>query len=252
MTAFVKMHGCGNDFVVLEGPVALTPERVRELCDRRRGIGADGIVVLGGSGLRRGVVVHNADGSLADACGNGYRCAARNILDSVGADRCELETPIGSVEAWRDPAGIALRLAAPVLGPRLVVQDGAGPMAAREVRVGNPNVVVFVAEVAGLDLVALAKEARAAAGPANVAAVAVRSRGELELRVEERGVGETLACGTGSCAAVAAALDDDRVDAGGPIRVRLPGGTLTITPDGAEYILAGPAEYVFEGEAAFG
>lgn len=251
MTAFVKMHGCGNDFVVVEGPLALTADRAREVCDRRRGIGADGIVVLSGFGLRRGAVVHNADGSLADACGNGYRCAARYILDAAGAERCELDTPIGIVEAWRDPAGIALRLAAPVLGPRLVVQDGGGPMAAREVRVGNPNVVVFVPEVAGLDLVTLAAEARAAAGPANVAAVAVRSRDELELRVEERGVGETLACGTGSCAAVAAALDDDLVESGGPIRVRLPGGTLTVTPSGTEYILAGPAEYVFEGEAAF-
>lgn len=246
---FVKMHGCGNDFVVTEGPVDLTSERVRELCDRRRGIGADGIVVLDGGGLRRRVTVHNADGSVADACGNGYRCAARYILDREGGERCELETPIGVVRARRDPAGIALDLVAPELGERLTLANGTKPLAARRVRVGNPNVVVFVENVSGLDLASLARKARDAAGPANVAAVAVRSRDELELRVDERGVGETLACGTGSCAAVAASLDDGQLDAG-PVRVRLPGGLLTITPSNGSYVLAGPAEYVFEGQAA--
>ena len=80
------MHGCGNDFVLLEGPQDLTPARVRALCDRRTGIGADGIIVIApGQGVRRAVMVHNADGSIADACGNGYRCVARYLLDRSGA-----------------------------------------------------------------------------------------------------------------------------------------------------------------------
>jgi len=106
---------------------------------------------------------------------------------------------------------------------------------------------VFVDDVAATDLPALARLARERAGPANVEAVAVCSRSELELRVEERGVGETLACGTGSCAAVAAAVADGRLDADRPIGVSLRGGRVTVTPGGSRYVLAGPAEYVFEG-----
>lgn len=242
------MHGCGNDFVILGDAVELDPERVRALCDRRTGIGADGIIVVApAGGRRRAVVVHNADGSIADACGNGYRCVARYLLDRLGGDSCELETPGGVVHARRDPTGIALDLAAPELGAVLTLELAGSALPARQVRAGNPNVVVFVDDVGGTDLHALAGAAREAAGPANVEAVAVRTRTELELRVEERGVGETLACGTGSCAAVAAALADGRLEAGRPIGVTLPGGRLTVTPADGRYVLAGPAEYVFEG-----
>ena len=245
------MHGCGNDFVLVEGPQDLAPGRVRALCDRRTGIGADGIIVITPShGVRRAVVVHNADGSVADACGNGYRCVARYLLDRSGAASCEMETPGGIVSARRDPAGIAVDLALPELGEALTLEHGGAALPARRVRVGNPNVVVFVADVAGLDLPALARTARDEAGPANVEAVVVRTPIELELRVDERGAGETLACGTGSCAAVAAALADGRLQQDGPIGVSLPGGRLTVTPMRDRYVLAGPAEYVFEGSFA--
>lgn len=245
------MHGCGNDFVLVDGPREIAPSRVRALCDRRTGIGADGIIVITPSeGLRRAVVVHNADGTIADACGNGYRCVARYILDRAGGASCELETPAGIVCARRDPAGIALDLAAPVLGEAMMLEHAGRALPARSVRVGNPNVVVFVESVADVDLAALARVAREAAGPVNVEAVMVRSPSELELRVEERGVGETLACGTGSCAAVAAALADGRLQHAGPISVSLPGGLLTVSPMGDRYVLAGPAEYVFEGSFA--
>lgn len=242
------MHGCGNDFVILGDAVELAPDRVRALCDRRTGIGADGIIVVAPvGGRRRAVAVHNADGSIAEACGNGYRCVARYLLDRLGGDSCELETPGGVVRARRDPTGIALDLAAPELGAALTLELAGRALPARQVRAGNPNVVVFVDDVGGTDLHALAGVAREAAGPANVEAVAVRTRTELELRVEERGVGETLACGTGSCAAVAAALGDGRLAAGRTIDVSLRGGRLTVRPADGRYILAGPAEYVFEG-----
>lgn len=245
------MHGCGNDFVLLEGPQDLSPAGVRALCDRRTGIGADGIIVISpGEGVRRQVVVHNADGTVADACGNGYRCVARYLLDRSGAASCELETPGGIVHARRDPAGIAVDLALPELGEALTLEHDGAALPARRVRVGNPNVVVFVADVAGLDLATLARAARDEAGPANVEAVVVRTPIELELRVEERGVGETLACGTGSCAAVAAALADGRLQQDASIGVSLPGGRLMVTPLRDRYVLSGPAEYVFEGSFA--
>jgi diaminopimelate epimerase len=242
------MHGCGNDFIVVDeadGPVRLDPERSRALCDRRTGIGADGILVLGApQGRRWPLVIHNADGSLADACGNGSRCVVRYLLERHGGNAVELATKSGVVRGWRDPEGYAIALDAPLLAERLTVADHE----ARAVRVGNPNVVVFVADPAAVDLPALAASATALAGPANVVVAAARAPGELAVRVHERGVGETLACGTGSCAAVAAAAARGDVT-GDTVRVRLPGGTLVVRPRGGHYELAGPAEYVFTGEA---
>ncbi len=108
--------------------------------------------------------------------------------------------------------------------------------------------MIFVDDPAREDLVALAAASMAVAGPANVGAVTPRGAGELALRVHERGVGETQACGTGSCAAVAAAIARGDVTSD-TVRVRLPGGTLVVRPRGAHYELAGPAEYVFTGES---
>jgi len=239
------MHGCGNDFLLVDGPLDLDPARVRALCDRRTGVGADGILVIGTPrGRTWPLVIHNADGSIADACGNGSRCVARYLLDRHGGDALELDTASGAVAAWRDPAGIAIALAAPELGRALRV-DG---REARAVRVGNPNVMVFVDDPAREELVALAVASAAIAGPANVGALRVRGPSEIDLRVHERGAGETLACGTGSCAAVAAAIARGDVTSD-TVRVRLPGGTLVVRPRGDRYELAGPAEYVFSGEA---
>jgi diaminopimelate epimerase len=241
---FTKMHGCGNDFIIIDEAVSIDAARVRALCDRRTGIGADGILVIGPPvGRRWPLVIHNADGSIADACGNGSRCVARYLLDRFGGDALELDTASGVVRAWRDPEGFAIELAAPELGDSLRV-DG---HEARAVRVGNPNVMIFVDDPAREDLVALAAASTVLAGPANVGAVARRGPSELVLRVHERGVGETLACGTGSCAAVAAALARGDVTSD-TVRVRLPGGTLVVRPRGERYELAGPAEYVFTGQ----
>ena len=238
------MHGCGNDFIVID-EVSIDPATARALCDRRRGIGADGVLVVGlPQGRRWPLVIHNADGSIADACGNGSRCVARYLLDRQGGENLELDTASGVMRAWRDPEGIGIDLAAPQLGGSLRV-DG---REARAVRVGNPNVIIFVDDPAREDLAALAAASAALAGPANVGAVARRGPGVIGLRVHERGVGETLACGTGACAAVAAALARGDVT-GDTVRVRLPGGTLVVRPRGDRYELAGPAEYVFQGEA---
>ena len=254
---FTKMHGCGNDFIVIDradgpsGAVTITPDVARALCDRRTGVGADGILVIGAaggdSGRRWPVEIHNADGSVADACGNGSRCVARYLLDRHGGDSLELDTASGIVPARRDTAGIAIELAAPAVGAALPLTLDGRPLEARVVQAGNPNVVVFVERPDGIDLEALAAASATAAGPANVIAVSRSGPAELTLRVHERGVGETLACGTGSCAAVGAALARGDVT-GDTVRVLLRGGTLVVRPRGPRYVLAGPAEYVFQGE----
>jgi len=239
------MHGCGNDFLLVEEAVSIDGARVRTLCDRRTGVGADGILVIGAAqGRRWPLIIHNADGSIAEACGNGSRCVARYLLDRHGGDALVLDTASGLVRAWRDPEGIGIELAAPEVGASLRI-DGREAVA---VRVGNPNVMIFVNDPAEEDLTALAAASTALVGPANVGVLAPHGPSELALRVHERGVGETLACGTGSCAAVAAATARGDVTSD-TVRVRLPGGTLVVRPRGDHYELAGPAEYVFTGEA---
>jgi diaminopimelate epimerase len=233
---FTKMHGCGNDFVLVDGPTELSADRVREICDRRRGIGADGILVIGApEGRCWPVTIHNADGSLGESCGNGARCVARYLFDLHGGEALDLAFPGGTVIAWRDEAGIAIAFAAPG-SPQAIALNGT-----RAYR------VLFVDDPTEADLGALAAIARAAAGEANIEVAHVVSNDLIQLRVDERGVGETLACGTGACATVAAALTLGAVNAR-EVQVRLPGGTLLVRPGPERYELAGPAEYVFNGE----
>ena len=239
---FTKMHGCGNDFVLVDGPVDLSGDRVRALCDRRRGIGADGVLVIGAArGRCWPVVIHNADGSLGESCGNGARCVARYLLDRHGGESLDLAFPGGTVTARRDDAGIAVTFAAPG-SPERVAFDGTHGY---RVSFGNPHVVLFVADPATADLGAIAASARAVAGEANVEVAHVVASDLIELRVDERGVGETLACGTGACATVAAAACERRLSERVTVRVR--GGDLFVRAGPQTYELAGPAEYVFEG-----
>ena len=239
---FTKMHGCGNDFVVLDGPIELSRDRVRELCDRRRGIGADGILVIGAArGRCWPVVIHNADGSQGESCGNGARCVARYLLDRHGGDALELAFPGGTVMAQRSDAGISVTFAAPGTPERLPIDS----THAYRVSFGNPHVVRFVTDPANADLPALAASGRAAAGDANIEVAHILADDLIVLRVDERGVGETLACGTGACATVAAAACEQRMAERVTVRVR--GGDLVVRAGARTFELAGPAEYVFEG-----
>jgi diaminopimelate epimerase len=241
---FTKMHGCGNDFVVVEGPAEISADRVREICDRRRGIGADGILVIGSAdGRCWPVTIHNADGSLGESCGNGARCVARYLLDRHGGDALDLAFPGGTVSARRDQVGIAITFTAPS-SPQPIALNGTR---AYRVSFGNPHIVLFVADPATADLGTLAATARAAAGEANVEIARVLANDLILLRVDERGVGETLACGTGACATVAAALCEQRLS--DRVTVRVPGGDLFVRAGSTTFELAGPAEYVFEGTA---
>lgn len=244
---FVKMHGLGNDFVVVDqaaladGPL---DELARRVCERRRGIGADGLLVVGpedpDGGWRLAIV--NADGSRAAACGNGARCVARYL----GRRESFLRTDAERVRVTWDGAVATVTLRAPRLGRRHVVPLGPGDTAVRLVDVGNPHAVVLGLDPERADLVAIARVVREQLGDANVGVVSLDGRDAIRLRVDERGVGETLACGTGACAAAAAARAEGWI--GDRAVVRLPGGELGVTLADGAIVLSGPAEEVFRGE----
>jgi diaminopimelate epimerase len=241
---FTKMQGLGNDFVVIEGPMKLDPAEISELCDRRFGIGADGIlVVTSGDPIR--MEYWNADGTPAEMCGNGLRCVARYAYDRGWAtDRnFTVETPIGirDVRVLEDTVEVGL-------GPTSVVGhttiDGER---LHLIDVGNPHAVMVVDDPAKIDVAGLGR--RIESDPqfpqgTNVEFATVRE-GRVDMRVWERGVGETLACGTGMVAAAFVATKTDRLE--GPIAVCVPGGQGRVEfRDGAAW-LRGPADYSFRG-----
>ena len=277
---FWKMHGAGNDFVVLaaEDDATRTTEEwgalAQRVCDRHFGVGGDGLIAVMSSDVAdRRMRIFNADGSEAEMCGNGIRCLVKFTLDqddalrSRGKLRVETLAGVldavatlgadGTVERVRvgmgaprfepEAIGALVEQAPPVLD--LPLEAAGGEHRVTLVSMGNPHAVMF-----GSDPVELFELERI--GPAiehhplfanrtNVEIVRVRDRGAIEMRVWERGVGETLACGSGACAAVVASrlhgLAGDRV------AVALPGGTLGIEWDGeGEVTLEGPAVKVFE------
>lgn len=247
-TKFLKMEGLGNDFVVLEGPRAVSSTQVIAWCDRRWGIGADGVLVatpLGGNRVR--MEYWNADGSPAEMCGNGLRCVARLAYDRAWVDQ-EVFTVLTAVGEREARVGEQVTV-------QLGIPDGFGdPMeiagqVARPLAVGNPHAVLFVEDPADVPVEELGR--RLGTDPvfpdgANIGFAAVRADDLIELRVWERGVGETLACGSGAAAAAAVAGRLGRV--GSKTTVRLRGGDLIVTLDERGAWLTGPANYVFEGE----
>jgi len=246
---FLKMEGLGNDFVVLEGPREVLAGQVVAWCDRRRGIGADGLLVVTPLGDDRVRMEYwNADGSPAEMCGNGLRCVARLAHDRgwVNSDVFTVVTAVGDREA-RIGAEVTVQVGVPEAFDQDSI-DVAG-LSVRRVDVGNPHAVVFVDDPAATAVDELGS--RMGTDPifpngANIEFAAVRGDNLIELRVWERGVGETLACGSGAAAAAAVAHRLGRV--GSTTTVRLPGGDLRVTLDERGAWLTGPANYVFEGE----
>lgn len=246
---FLKMEGLGNDFVVLEGPRQISALQVAAWCDRRRGIGADGVLVvtrLGGDRVR--MEYWNADGSPAEMCGNGLRCVARLAYDRgwIAGDVFVVVTAVGEREA-RIGAEVTVQVGVPQpAGEESVEVAG---MTVRPMNIGNPHAVVFVDDPASTpvdELGPLMEKDPIFPEGVNVEFAAVRGENLIELRVWERGVGETLACGSG--AAVAAAVAHRLGKVGSTTTVRLPGGDLVVTLDERGAWLTGPATYVFEGE----
>ena len=257
MTLFHKMHGLGNDFVILDarrGAVAMDAARARAIADRRTGVGCDQVILLEPSDVADvRMRIWNADGGEVEACGNATRCVVllegrpttietKGGLLSGDADAIDMGAPRFG---WEEiPLAYAMATAAMPVG----WEDLEAPSA---VNVGNPHVVFFVADADAVDLARL--------GPViehdplfpervnvNVASL---EDGAIKLRVWERGAGLTQACGTGACATAVAAIARKLVAS--PVEVRLPGGPLTIAwRPGGTIRMSGPAAFVFSGELA--
>jgi diaminopimelate epimerase len=266
---FHKMHGLGNDFVVVDArrsPVRLTAAQARAIGDRRRGVGFDQLILLECSdGADARLVFLNSDGSEAGACGNGARCAARLLLEEA-PDRAELrlETAGGSLRVWAAGEGrytVAMApprwrwdeipLARPCDTLALPLEaDGLGRPAA--VSMGNPHAVFFVEDLARVDVARLGAELeRHPLFPdrANVSFAQVLGPDRVRLRVFERGAGLTQACGSGACAAMVAARR--RGLAGDAATLILDGGELEVAwPGEGPVLMTGPAARVFAGELA--
>jgi diaminopimelate epimerase len=277
---FTKMQGAGNDFVVLDGvsaPVELTPAQLARLADRHFGVGADQILLVEPARARDvdfGYRIFNADGGEVEQCGNGARCFVRFVRDRGLTSKHEIrvETLAGIIAPrLEDDGRVTVDMGAPAFEPSRVPFDttGLAPLARHPrvdvwplevpgatlpivvVSMGNPHAVQVVPDVAAAPV--------ATQGPlverhprfprrVNAGYMQVEGRSHIRLRVYERGAGETLACGTGACAAVAAGIRLGLLDS--PVEVHTRGGELTIAWRGADnpVYMTGPAETVFEGE----
>ena len=272
---FSKMHGAGNDFVVLDLRDGVPPPDAalaRLLGDRRKGVGCDQILTIEPPRSTAAVAAYgiwNSDGSSAIQCGNGARCVAAWLVrdGTARGGRFVVDSPAGThaVDALGDGM-YRIEMGLPVFEPARIPLHGfataqdeyALEVAGRTVRfaalaVGNPHAVVEVDDVdlAPVEAVGPALQ-RHAAFPAsvNVGFAQVQSRQRIRLRVFERGAGETLACGSGACAAAVALMRRGLVDR--EVEVALPGGNLRINwrDDRAPITMAGPTAFVFEGELA--
>lgn len=251
-----KHHGLGNDFLVLldlEGRHPLDAAWARALCDRHRGVGADGVIrVTPGPTME----LRNADGTVAETSGNGLRCLAQAlVLAGVEAGpELSIITAAGPRLARVGPTGpdgearVSVGMGRAVLGADHPVEDPS--RRGRLVDLGNPHLVIMVLDPAAVDLETEgpAEESRHAGG-INVEFATVAGAGVLRVRTWERGAGETLACGSGSCAAAAVFRDWGLVGDG--VEVDNPGGRLEVGfegADGQDIVLTGPAQFVGEVE----
>jgi diaminopimelate epimerase len=269
---FEKMHGCGNDFVVLDGrraPVRLDAAAVRRIGDRHRGVGFDQLLLVepGAADANAALRFFNRDGSASGACGNGTRCVARLLFDEGAPSPLRLAVGERRLEAERLPDGrIAVTMGEPGWDWRLIpLAEPCDPLEVPldipglprpvAVQVGNPHAVFFVADLAGLDVGGLGgRLVRHPMFPegANIGFAQLLEPGALRLRVFERGAGLTQACGSGACAAMAAARRRGLV--GDEARLILDGGELTVAwaGEGSPVTLAGPTARVFSGQLAPG
>jgi diaminopimelate epimerase len=265
--AFRKMHGLGNDFVVLDqrrDPMRIDAAAARALADRHTGIGCDQVLLLEPPRDARAQVfmrILNPDGSEAEACGNGTRCVASLIADETGRREVLIETVAGLLPATIDDAGVAsVDMGEPRFGWRdipvsrdtdtLHADLRRGPLADPVcTNMGNPHATFFVKDVEAIDLAALGPELeRDPLFPerANIGVAEVRDRRTIRFRVWERGAGITRACGSGACAAMVAAHRRGLV--GERVTVLLDGGNLDIAWPGTGSVrMSGPVTLSFEG-----
>ncbi len=268
---FTKMHGAGNDFVVIDGvrqKVELTPEQFRFLADRHFGVGCDQILLVEKAQQPEADFryrIFNADGGEVEQCGNGARCFVRFVHDHKLTPKREIvvETYGGLIRPSLETDGrVTVNMGVPVFDPARIPFDGQGAvseplevagenLAVSAVSMGNPHAVQVVDDVETAPVERL--------GPliehhprfprrVNAGFMQVMDRSHIRLRVYERGSGETLSCGTGACAAVVAGIRRGLLDS--PVNVATHGGTLTIAwaGEGEPVLMTGPAITVFEGE----
>lgn len=281
---FTKMEGCGNDYIYVNGfEEKIAPERkselARRLSDRHFGIGGDGLIFI--NPAREAdfeMEMYNADGSRAEMCGNGIRCVGKFVYDKGLTDRehitvvsagkvkhldLKVERPEGAGQSRGCVTKVRVNMGSPVLEPSKIPVNAAGDRVVDEpicvdgreyrmtcVSMGNPHAVIFGKDVAGLELERIGplfEKHERFPNRVNTEFVEILDRNTVFMRVWERGTGETLACGTGCCAAVTACVLNDLTDSS--VTVKLLGGELFIEWDRASDLIymTGPATTVFEG-----
>jgi len=268
MTAFLKMHGLGNDFVVFDArdaALALTPEQIRKVADRHFGVGCDTVVVIrpGGAAADATVQFYNADGAESESCGNATRCIARLLLDERGLARVRISTKGGLLTCSDAGKGlVTLDMGAPRLDwdqvPLASAVDtadfpldvGGATVSAAAVSVGNPHCVLFVPDAEAAPLTILGPRIETLPffpNRVNVEFAQVLDSATIRMRVWERGVGVTLACGTGACATAVAAIR--RGLTGRKVKIVLDGGALFIEwcEEDGHVLMTGPAAMPFRG-----
>lgn len=274
---FYKYHGTGNDFVILdamERGVFLSPQEVEDLCNRHTGVGADGVIFACSSlAADAAMRIFNADGSEAEMCGNGIRCLAKYLFEKLGLEREEmyietlggtrrlhLMTEQGLVSEVEVDMGLPELAARDLPAPDDPSRPGEVTIALENgekyhafcLSMGNPHCVLFVDDTEAAQVErsgSLIELHESFPNRTNVEFAQVLDESHILLRVWERGVGETQACGTGACAAAVAALHSGRCSA--PVEVRLRGGGLEINLDEEGHVyMTGPAVEVFHGELA--
>jgi diaminopimelate epimerase len=271
---FSKMHGLGNDFVVIDAinqTVSLTPEQIRLIADRHFGIGCDQLLLVEKSQNPTADFVYrifNADGGEVEQCGNGARCFARFVVDKGLTDKTliSVETRCGLIMLELEKNGeVSVNMGVPVFEPASLpfiadnqsltydIHTSAGTLSIAAVSMGNPHMVLEVENVDKAEIEVLGPELeRHSRFPerVNVGFMQIISPSEIRLRVYERGAAETLACGTGACAAVAAGRLQGKLAE--IVKVSLPGGELVIrwTKENEPMYMTGPATHVFEGNVS--
>ena len=258
---YVKSHGLGNDYIVIDPakvPFAVTPEAVRIICDRHRGVGSDGVLLVSpADGADFGVRIFNPDGSEAEKSGNGARIFAKFLRDHgyTDLDRFTLHTPGGRVSCILGHeegrvAEVTVDMGKARFDPLDAIEVDGRRMEVTSVSMGNPHCVVIVPELADVDVQALGPKIEthpAFPKGTNVQFAQVVSRSEVLILIWERGAGYTLASGSSSCAVAAACHRKGLVDR--RVIVSMPGGSLAIAiEDDGEIRMHGPVEEICEGD----
>ena len=271
MIPFLKMHGLGNDFAVFDARkqgLALDAGLAKAIADRRRGIGCDSVITIAraSGNADAAMVIHNADGGEVEACGNATRCVARLLMQETDRSTIRIETVAGILVCTDAGGGLVtvdmgtptfqwdkVPLARPADTNRFALNVDGENYQPAAVAIGNPHCVLFVddAEKAPVESLGPRIETHPMfPNKTNVEFVSVRDAGHLRMRVWERGVGVTQACGSGACAVAAAA--HRRGLAGEKMEVELDGGVLIIELRDGHVLMTGPGVLSYRGEIDLG